>query len=125
MVEFLKKAAKPLATAALIAVGIGAASWFSDPKNFQNFFLRYFMDVPVPSWTPNNNTSSEYVVLHADELRQLRWMSTSQLKAIFEGRRKNIRVDSSPAAYQELRWMSTEQIKAIFGSTDIPKSEDA
>ena len=124
MFDFLKKAAKPLATAALIVAGIGAASWFSDPKNLQSF-LRYFVEPPIPTWTPPENKDPDHVVLHADELRQLRWMSTSQLKAIFEGRRKNIRVDSSPAAYQELRWMTTDQIKAIFGSADIPKSTDA
>lgn len=125
MMEFLKKAVKPAATAALIFIGLGAATIFSDPKNWKDLFHVY-VEPPVGPWhtqeffrsakTDENGT----IILHADELKQLRWMTVSQLKAIFNGRRERFRVESSPAAYQELRWMTTQQIEAIFGTKDIP-----
>ena len=120
--EFLKKAVKPIATAAVVLLGVGVTAWFADPRNDIPF--NPFTEPLCGPWNNpdrmKNTESKELVTLHADELRQLRWMSTSQLKAIFNGRRGQFRIESSPAAYQELRWMSTSQIEAIFGTKDIP-----
>ena len=119
MKDILRKAFKPIATAAIVLIGLGAATLFSDSKTWEDIF-RIRVDPPVgPTWVPEEFKTDQVVVLHEAELRQLRWMTVSQLKAMFEGRRKGIRVDISPAALQELRWMSTAQIEAIFG-TDAP-----
>lgn len=125
MLEFLKKAAKPIVTASVILLGLGAAALFSEGKSW-NELISIHVEPPVGPWrNPDIFKNSETdgngaIVLHADELQQLRWMTVSQLKAIFNGRRGQFRVESSPAAYQELRWMSTTQIEAIFGTKDIP-----
>lgn len=120
--DILKKMVKPVATAALVLLGVGVTAWFADPWN----------DIPFGPFTeplcgPWNNPDrmkttegKEVIILHPDELRQLRWMSVSQLKAIFNGRRERFKIESSPAAYQELRWMSAQQLEAIFGTKDIP-----
>lgn len=125
MLNFLKKVVKPLATGAAVLIGLGLAAALSEGQSWREFF-NIHVEPPVGPWrtddffrsvkTDENGT----IILHADELKQLRWMTVSQLKAIFNGRRGQFRVESSPAAYQELRWMTTQQIEAIFGTKDIP-----
>lgn len=121
MLEFLKKAAGPILKGTAIILGLGAAAIFSDPRNWRNGFS-FTVKPPVgppfrdPDFFKNAPDENGKIVLHADELQQLRWMTVSQLKAIFNGRRGQFVVESSPAAYQELRWMSTAQIEAIFGT---------
>lgn len=124
MIDFLKKAVKPITTGAMVLLGIGAAYVFSDPKNWRDIFTTY-VDPPVGPWRnpdffKNAETDKDgVIILHADELQQLRWMTVSQLKAIFKGNRQKFRIESTPAAYEQLRWMSTSQIEAIFGTKDI------
>lgn len=125
MIDFLKKAVKPVATAAMIFIGLGAVTAFSDSKNWKDLFNVY-VEPPVGPWHTSEffrsakTDENGAIILHADELRQLRWMTVAQLRAIFNGRRDKFQVENSPAAYQELRWMTTAQIEAIFGKTDIP-----
>ena len=121
MVEFLKKAAKPLATAAMVILGVGITAWMTDLDNW--------FKVPIePLCGPWNNpdfkkhsSGDDKVTLRAEDLMQLRWMSVGQLRGIFNGRRGQFKIESSPKAYQQLRWMSEAQIEAIFGTTDIPQ----
>lgn len=122
--EVLKKAFKPVAAVALTFIGLTTAAILTGPKTWSESFSD-FWDRPVgPAYAPDsfwqNKDEDGKVTLHAGELRQLRWMSTSQLKAIFNGRRGQFKVESSPEAYKELRWMSTDQLTAIFGTADIP-----
>ena len=101
--DIWKTAFKRIGTAAAILVGIAASAWLSDHKpNINDYY----------------NSGSEDI-LTADDLRQLRWMSTDQLRAIFNGHQDTVRVENSPEAYKELKWMSTDQLRAIFGSKDI------
>ena len=122
MVEFLKKAAKPLMTAAMVLIGVGVTAYMTDLDN-------WFKHPIEPLCGPWNNPDFQKhksedgrVTLHADELEQLRWMSVGQLEGIFNGRRGQFKIESSPDAYEQLRWMSEDQINAIFGTKDIPKS---
>lgn len=55
----------------------------------------------------------EETVITSDMAKQLRWMSSSQLQAIFSG--KKVRVDRDPETWKQLRWMGAEQLNAIFG----------
>ena len=115
MFDLLKKVIRPLATAAVVTFGVLAAAWMTNERNQ----MEYPFDPFATYQDFNPNTEKQKVVLRAADLRQLRWMSVSQLKLIFnEGRRGQIQIESSPMAYQELRWMSNEQIKAIFGTDD-------
>ena len=125
MLDFLKKAVKPLVTGAAVLIGLGLAAAFSEGQSWKDIFS-VRVEPPVGPWRTDDffrtvkTDENGAIVLHADELKQLRWMSEAQLKAIFNGRRGQFRVESSPEAYRELRWMSTGQIEAIFGTKDIP-----
>ena len=59
----------------------------------------------------------ETVTLSKEELRQLRWMSSEQLRAIFGGgKKRKVRLDKTSAdIYSMLKWFSAEQLDAIFG----------
>lgn len=94
---------KRIGTAAAVLFGIAASAWLSDHKPDANDYC----------------DSGSKDILTADDLRQLRWMSTDQLRTIFNGRQDTVRVENSPEAYKELRWMSTDQLRAIFGPKDI------
>ena len=89
--------------------------------DIRNMFSRSVDDPPVgvPVWPEKDE--DKILVLHADELRQLRWMTVAQLKALFNGRQGKFQIESSSEAYKELRWMSPAQLEAIFGATEIPK----
>lgn len=121
MIDVLKKVFKPIATASAVIIGIGVATLISDPKNWKDIYDAVVGQPVGPARYPDYFNKDEVTVLHADELRQLRWMSVAQLKAMFKGKHDRFCVDISPAAFQELRWMSTAQIEAIFG-TDAPKT---
>ena len=121
MLDIFKKVVKPIATGVLIALSLGAAAAFTDSKNWFHVTVEHPNE--PESW--GNKDPNEIIVLHADELRQLRWMTVSQLNAIFGARRGKFKVENSQAAYQELRWMSTAQLNAIFGTNDIHTNTDA
>ena len=53
--------------------------------------------------------------LTAKDIKQIRWMSVSQIRSIFGKRHGKIKVANSEEAYKELRWMSEDQLKALFG----------
>ncbi len=60
------------------------------------------------------------VTLTAEKLRELKWMSPRQLRAVYGGKTK-VHIDDDPATYRELKWLNESQLKAIFGeeSDDI------
>lgn len=91
-------------------------------EDWKNLF-RVQIEPPIGVWIEperfKRTKDDEIIVLSAEELKQLRWMTVSQLKAAFKGREHQFRAESSAAAYQELRWMTTAQIEAIFGTKDI------
>lgn len=119
--DILRKIIKPIATGAVILIGLGILGLIGEPKmNFE--FSNLEPDIHSKDKNEANDESNK-IVLHAKELEQLRWMSVSQLEAIFNGRRGQFVVESSQAAYNQLRWMSTSQLRAIFGSKDIPGDE--
>ena len=125
MMDILKKVVKPIATGILIVLGMGAAATFTDPKNWFHVNVEYPTGPCHEPESWGSKDPNEVIVLHADELRQLRWMTVSQLNAIFGARRGKFKVENSQAAYQELRWMSTAQLNAIFGTNDIHTNTDA
>lgn len=112
------KIAKTILTATGVTLGVIAAAWASNPKNVSSAFSINFNDDFDDDFDFNDRDQSKEI-LNADELRQLRWMSVDQLRALFKGRQGTFRIEKSPDAYRQLRWMSTEQLKAIFGSKDI------
>lgn len=52
-------------------------------------------------------------VLTADQIAELNYMSTAQLKAIFQGRKVSFATDKE--TLEALNWLSTSQINAILG----------
>ena len=54
-------------------------------------------------------------VLTAEKLLQLRWMSPSQLAAIYRYGKVKTHISDDPDAYRMLRWMTESQLQAIFG----------
>lgn len=52
-------------------------------------------------------------VLDAEQIAALGWMSTTQLKTIFAGRKVTFATDKEALA--ALNWLSTSQINAILG----------
>ena len=52
-------------------------------------------------------------VLTADQIAELNYMSTTQLKAIFQGRKVSFATDKE--TLEALNWLSTSQINAILG----------
>ena len=52
-------------------------------------------------------------VLTADQIDELNYMSISQLKAIFQGRKVSFATDKE--TLEALNWLSTSQINAILG----------
>ena len=59
------------------------------------------------------------MILTADKLNELKWMSPSQLRAIFGNKPNPPKVADDPAAYRVLKWMSESQLNAIFGKEGI------
>lgn len=59
--------------------------------------------------------SGDVTYLTASDLKQIRWMTASQIQNIFGNKHGKIKILSSEEAYKELRWMTNEQLKALFG----------
>ena len=58
-------------------------------------------------------------ILTGEKLRELKWLSTSQLAAIYGyGKNKKAKVADNEDAYRELKWLSHSQLSAIFGRQD-------
>lgn len=55
------------------------------------------------------------VMLTEQELSQMKWMSASQLDAIFGHGRKPVKLQPGPGIYRQLKWMNDDQLEAIFG----------
>ena len=118
MGEIFKRLLKTISLASSFILGLGIASMFTGIDLRSVFDRPVDQPVGVPVWPGKED---EIVILHADELRQLRWMTVAQLKALFNGRQGKFNIESSSEAYKELRWMSPAQLEAIFGTTEIPK----
>ena len=62
----------------------------------------------------------ETIILTDQNLNSMKWMSASQLNAIFgHGKKKKARISQAGNAYEALRWFSTRQLEAIFGEDEI------
>lgn len=116
----LKRLLKTISVTSSFVVGLILTSMFAD-IDLRSVFNRPANDPPVgvPIWPEEDE--DKILVLHADELKQLRWMTVAQLKALFNGRQGKFKIESSSEAYKELRWMSPAQLEAIFGTSEIPK----
>lgn len=117
MLEILKKIIKPIGLGIGTAILIGAAVCL-DPNLWKNTNYNWVdnrKDAPPFDFVQKMKDKPK-AILTAKDLRQLRWMNVSQLKAIFDGRRQYYQLDNSPEVYEQLRWMSKEQIEAIFGT---------
>lgn len=55
----------------------------------------------------------EEIVIDAQMARQIRWMSSGQLRAIFQGKR--VKTDNDPETWKQLRWMGEDQLEMVFG----------
>lgn len=56
------------------------------------------------------------ITLGAEQLKQLKGLSTWQLEAMFKG--KKVVMDNEPATYAQLKYFSSFQLDAIFGKGD-------
>lgn len=65
------------------------------------------LDVPAPAVVGDTE------VLTAEQIEELNYMSTAQLKTIFAGRKVTFATDKETLA--ALNWLSTSQINAILG----------
>lgn len=65
------------------------------------------------STPPPPPAPGELEILEADQIKQLYYMSTPQLKALFEGR--NVAFATDKEAIAALYYLSTAQINAILG----------
>lgn len=71
-------------------------------------------DRKVEKWrTVDISHQMEEVVINAEMAKQIRWMGSGQLKAIFSGKR--VRTDNDPETWKQLRWMGSDQLEAVFG----------
>ena len=63
--------------------------------------------------------TDEEIVLTSEMMKRIKWMSTGQLRVIFEG--KKVRIGSDPEVWDKLKWMSEDQLEAIFGKGGYKK----
>ena len=65
-----------------------------------------------PSAEPEDEKT---VILTADKLREIRWMTERQIDAIYKHGKKPVKIDETPESYRELRWMTEGQLECLFG----------
>ena len=63
--------------------------------------------------SPAPVATGDIEVLTAEQIEELNYMSTAQLKTIFAGRKVTVATDKETLA--ALNWLSTSQINAILG----------
>ena len=73
--------------------------------------------VTVPEKIKEEDTP--YILLTAEKLKHLQWMSTDKLEVIFHHGKANVRLDDNPEVFSILQWMGTDKLKAIFGE-EVP-----
>lgn len=54
-------------------------------------------------------------ILTAEKLSQLKWLSASQLAAIYKYGKVPTKIADDGAAYSQLKWFTGAQLNAIFG----------
>lgn len=95
------------------AVGKGLAEGID--KGLENLarIRREYESFEKPAVKPVSYGPGEDIILTSEMLREMKWMSAAQLRAIFNGKRA--RLDGKPDTLREMKWMSEAQLQAIFG----------
>lgn len=75
-------------------------------------------NVTVPEKTKEEETP--YILITAEKLKYLQWMSTDKLKTIFHNGKAKVKLADDPNVFSILQWMSVDKLKAIFGE-EVPE----
>lgn len=68
--------------------------------------------------SPPDPEKKKPVMLTAEKLKEIRWMSIRQIETIYKNGKVPVTIEDTPEAYRELRWMTTGQLEALFGKQE-------